>query len=69
LQNATVLLNDLGKEFEKTDRLDTSIRDIASGPTPIPVEVHQKAPSIYQRLMIVVSPLVSPLATTGIVLL
>lgn len=69
LQNATVLLNDLGKEFEKTDRLDNSIRDIASGPTPIPVEVHQKAPSIYQRLMIVVSPLVSPLATTGIVLL
>lgn len=69
LQNATVLLNDLGKEFEKPDRLDTSIRDIASGPTPIPVEVHQKAPSIYQRLMIVVSPLVSPLATTGIVLL
>lgn len=69
LQNATVLLNDLVQEFEKPDRVDNSIRDIAPGPTPIPVEVHQKAPSIYQRLMIIVSPLVSPLATTGIVLL
>lgn len=69
LQNATVLLNDLGREFEKPDRIDDSIRDIAAGRTPMPVEVHQPAPSIYQRLMIVVSPLVSPLATTGIVLL
>lgn len=69
LQNATVLLNDLGREFEKPDRPEDSPRELAPGPAPIPVEVHQPAPTVYQRLLTVVSPLVSPLATTGIVLL
>lgn len=69
LQNATVLLNDLGREFEKPDRPGDSTRELTPGPAPIPVEVHQPAPTVYQRLLTVVSPLVSPLATTGIVLL
>ncbi len=69
LQNATVLLNDLGREFEKPDRLEAGGHTAVPGPAPIPVEVHQPVPTIYQRLLVVVSPLVSPLATTGIVLL
>jgi predicted PurR-regulated permease PerM len=72
LQNATILLNDLGKELEKSDRPagDTSSQhDLTPTSGPIPVEVHQPVPGVYQRLLSLVSPLVSPLATTGIVLL
>jgi predicted PurR-regulated permease PerM len=68
LQNATVLLNDLGHELDKPDR-PADVRELAPSATPIPVEIHQPIPGVYQRLVTVVSPLVSPLATTGVVLL
>ncbi|ETR76594.1 transporter [Afipia sp. P52-10] len=68
LQNATVLLNDLGHELDKPDR-PADVRELAPSATPIPVEIHQPVPGVYQRLVTVVSPLVSPLATTGVVLL
>lgn len=72
LQNTTILLNNLGKELEGSDR-ETEGKDATPGLTtatkPIPVEVHQPVPGVYQRLISLVSPLVSPLATAGIVLL
>lgn len=67
-KNASDLLDDLNKELDKP-RFTMNPDDPDKDKRPLPVEIHQPPPSITERLVTVMSPLLSPLATTGIVLL
>jgi predicted PurR-regulated permease PerM len=73
LKNASGVLNDLTRELEKPD-LDKpatpAVLTPSATPTkPISVEVHQPPPGASETLVAVLQPLVTPLTTTGIVLL
>jgi predicted PurR-regulated permease PerM len=75
LKDASNLLKDLGKQLE-TPALENSatapptLTQASGDPTkPIPVEVHQPAPSVPETLLAVLQPLVTPLTTSGIVLI
>ena len=67
-KNAAALLDDLNKELDRP-RFTITTDDAEKDKRPLPVEVHQPAPSTTERLMMVLSPLAAPLATIGIVLL
>ena len=80
LERAADVLQDLGKELDKphgpTARTTNPLS--SAGPTtapgggeiqPIPVEVRQPNPGALQTLGAFITPLVHPLATTGIVLI
>jgi predicted PurR-regulated permease PerM len=73
LDRASEVLQDLGKELDKPKteaKPATAIN--ASGSSaekPIPVEVKQPDPGALQTLAAVITPLVHPLTTTGIVLI
>ena len=67
-KNAADLLDDLNKELDRP-RFTITTDDAEKDKRPLPVEVHQPAPSTTERLMMVLSPLAAPLATIGIVLL
>ena len=76
LERASDMLKDLGKELDKP-------KDAASGrapgtllgpsapvpPAPVPVEVRQPDPGALENLRTLISPLVHPLATTGIIII
>jgi hypothetical protein len=70
------MLKDLGKEIDKpkdaaSARASGSIvRSNAPGPqAPVPVEVRQPDPGALESLRTLISPLVHPLATTGIIII
>jgi predicted PurR-regulated permease PerM len=67
-RNAAALLDDLNKELDRP-RFTMGPDDQDKDKRPLPVEVHQPAPSTTERLVAVLSPLAAPLATIGIVLL
>ena len=67
-KNAAALLDDLNKELDRP-RFTMGPDDQDKDKRPLPVEVHQPAPSTTERLVAVLSPLAAPLATIGIVLL
>jgi len=67
-RNAADLLDDLNKELDKP-RFTISPDDPDKDKRPLPVEVHQPPPGISERLVTVLSPLLGPLGTIGIVLL
>ena len=67
-RNAADLLDDLNKELDKP-RFTISPDDPDKDKRPLPVEVHQPPPSIPERLVAVLSPMMGPLGTTAIVLL
>jgi predicted PurR-regulated permease PerM len=76
LERASDMLKDLGKELDKPK--DTSVARpsglvAASGApapqTPVPVEVRQPDPGALESLRSLISPLVHPLATTGIIII
>src|SRR3984893_11686503 len=78
LERASDMLKDLGKEIDKPKdaasapaRASSSIvRSNAPGPqAPVPVEVRQPDPGALESLRTLISPLVHPLATTGIIII
>jgi predicted PurR-regulated permease PerM len=75
LERASDILKDLSKELDKpkdsaSPRASSSIIPNAPGPqTPVPVEVRQPDPGALETLRTLISPLVHPLATTGIIII
>jgi predicted PurR-regulated permease PerM len=72
LERAADVLQDLGKELEKpkvearpASRLKVGTGDVA----PIPVEVRQPPPTALESLAKLISPLLHPLATTGLIVI
>ena len=77
LERAAGMLQDLGKELDKpkVGALDKTITPPLSNPmgsrpvTPVPVEVLQPDPGALESLRSLIAPLISPLATTGIIVI
>ena len=74
LERASEVLQDLGRELNKPNRSTIptarTLTDDSSGPAkPIPVEVKQPDPGALQTLVALISPLIHPLTTTGIVVI
>src|ERR1700730_15479559 len=75
LERASDMLKDLSKELDRpkdtaSPRALSSIVPNAPGPqTPVPVEVRQPDPGALESLRTLISPLVHPLATTGIIII
>jgi predicted PurR-regulated permease PerM len=78
LERAAGMLQDLGKELDKPKGAapeQQSVTPSASNPlsqrvvTPVPVEVLQPDPGALESLRSLIAPLVSPLATTGIIVI
>ena len=71
LERASQVLKDLNKELQNTDA-PGSVRDNLNRPTdskPIPVEVRQPDPGALSTLVAIITPLLSPLTTSGIVII
>ena len=76
LERASDMLKDLGKEIDRPKDAPSARgpnligNPSASGPqTPVPVEVRQPDPGALENLRTLISPLVHPLATTGIIII
>ncbi|WP_315757341.1 MULTISPECIES: AI-2E family transporter [unclassified Bradyrhizobium] len=75
LERASDMLKDLGKELDKPKepeaaRPPSGLRTNSPVPvTPIPVEVRQPDPGALDSLRTLISPLIHPLATTGIIII
>ena len=74
LERASGMLKELSKELDKPKEaapsLGASINPRTSGPTPpVPVEVRQPDPGALENLKALISPLLHPLATTGIIII
>ena len=71
------MLQDLGKELDKPKGVSAEqpVNPVPGGPlgsrvvTPVPVEVLQPDPGALESLRSLIAPLVSPLATTGIIVI
>ena len=74
LERASGMLKDLSKELDKPKEAASpsssglTSRTTAST-TPVPVEVRQPDPGALQALQALISPLLHPLATTGIIII
>src|ERR1700748_222649 len=72
LERAADVLQDLGKELNKPKDPATSptiqppVPSPAQEPRPIPVEVRQPPPTALESIAALISPLLRPLTTTGI---
>ena len=76
LERASGMLKDLSKELDKpkdgapTLGAGTSLTPKTSAPlAPVPVEVRQPDPGALESLQSLISPLLHPLATTGIIII
>jgi predicted PurR-regulated permease PerM len=77
LERAADMLHDLGKELDKPKsgipgEVPNPVLVSPSGQkavTPVPVEVRQPDPGALESLRSLIAPLVSPLATTGIIVI
>ena len=78
LERAAEMLQDLGKELDKpkAGTVAPAANPILSGTSasskgvkPVPVEVLQPDPGALENLRSLIAPLVSPLATTGIIVI
>jgi predicted PurR-regulated permease PerM len=76
LERASGMLKDLSKELDKPKEAasplgaGTSLTPKTSAPlTPVPVEVRQPDPGALESLQSLISPLLHPLATTGIIII
>ncbi len=76
LERASDMLKDLGKEIDKpkdaaSARGPSSIVNAGTSGSqaPVPVEVRQPDPGALENLRTLISPLVHPLATTGIIII
>jgi predicted PurR-regulated permease PerM len=69
-RNAADLLDDLNKELDRPQSTTITVTpEDRNEKKPLPVEIHQPPPGASERLLQLLSPLVAPLTTTGIVLL
>jgi predicted PurR-regulated permease PerM len=71
LERAADMLQDLGKELNKPKDAPTTLNPpLQAGPgqeiKPIPVEVRQPPPTALESIAALISPLLRPLTTTGI---
>ena len=74
LERASDMLKDLSKELDKPKAAEKTPGSIVARPTPgpvvpVPVEVRQPDPSALESLRSLLSPLVHPLATTGVIVI
>ncbi len=76
LERASDMLKDLGKEIDKPKDAAAArgpnaiVNSRASGhEAPVPVEVRQPDPGALENLRSLISPLIHPLATTGIIII
>jgi predicted PurR-regulated permease PerM len=76
LERASGMLKDLSKELNKPKEATPppgagTIANLKASatPTPVPVEVRQPDPSALESLQSLISPLLHPLATTGIIII
>jgi predicted PurR-regulated permease PerM len=74
LERASGMLKDLSKELDKpkdaAPALGAGANSKATAPlTPVPVEVRQPDPGALESLQSLISPLLHPLATTGIIII
>ena len=74
LERASGMLKDLSKELDKpkdaASPLGAGTSPKAAAPlTPVPVEVRQPDPGALESLQSLISPLLHPLATTGIIII
>ena len=71
LERASEVLQDLNKELNRprTDAQAPARPDSATVSRPIPVEIKQPDPGALQVLVTLITPLVHPLTTTGIVVI
>lgn len=76
LERASDMLKDLSKELDKPKDAatapalgPTNSPNVPRPPTPVPVEVRQPDPGALESLRTLISPLVHPLATTGIIII
>ena len=74
LERASGMLKDLSKELDKPKEAATplggSVSQKAAPPLrPVPVEVRQPDPGALESLQSLISPLLHPLATTGIIVI
>ena len=73
LERAAGMLQDLGKELDKPKSVAPANPLTSGTPTPgikpVPVEVLQPDPGALESLRSLIAPLVSPLATTGIIVI
>jgi predicted PurR-regulated permease PerM len=73
LERASSMLKDLSKELDKPKEAANSLGTIAAPkatpPKPVPVEVLQPDPGALESLQTLISPLLHPLATTGIIVI
>jgi predicted PurR-regulated permease PerM len=72
LQRASDVLNDLKTELQSTKTGNPANPTVLQQPSdskPIPVEVRQPDPGALSTLVAIIAPLVSPLTTTGIVVI
>jgi predicted PurR-regulated permease PerM len=74
LERASGMLKDLSKELDKPKDAASALGAGASPKTaapltPVPVEVRQPDPSALESLQSLISPLLHPLATTGIIVI
>jgi predicted PurR-regulated permease PerM len=72
LERASDVLQELGKELDKPQRgspVASPGVDVAVPNKPITVEVKQPDPSALQTLVALITPLIHPLTTTGIVII
>src|SRR5689334_9240530 len=74
LERASDMLKDLGKELDKPKdaapaRAPGSLAGSNVPAPPVPVEVRQPDPGALESLRTLISPLIHPLATTGIIII
>ena len=69
LQRASEVLQDLSKEINRPNNSTTpsSLTGTGAPEKPIPVEIKQPDPGALQTLVALITPLIHPLTTTGIV--
>ena len=76
LERASGMLKDLSKELDKPKEAASPLGPgsilspkTTAAPTPVPVEVRQPDPGALESLRSLISPLLHPLATTGIIII
>jgi predicted PurR-regulated permease PerM len=72
LKSASDVLKDLNQELNKDDKSiagKPSSAEASPPVKPVPVEIHQPEPAASETLIAIMRPLVSPLTTTGIVVI
>jgi len=69
LERASEVLQSLGRELDKPKLSSPSLNDRPAPNAPIPVEVKQPDPGALQTLVALITPLIHPLTTTGVVII